>query len=214
MVRGVSESKIMEVVREAGLLGDSWTLILRTISSVEALISDMRRSHKSDQSVFEESMQALKFQSFDRKDHDRTSAIGRFFNQIGLARSDSEIYSSVAPGQAIRLWSDGEGITEMDRIFVRSASLDGEAVVIFCKALCIISQEELTPGISHLEAMTPRVFSLRKLVECAYYNLGRIRLIWGRLWTTIASHLVNASCHSDQTVAMYSVDSLRQLVAK
>ena len=127
---------------------------------------------------------------------------------------EADGYSSVPPGQAIRVWSGGEGITEMDRVFVRSASLDGEAVVHFCRALCTVSQEELNPAIVHPDGSSPRVFSLRKLVECAYYNLGRIRLIWGRLWSTISSHLVNASCHSDQTVAMYSVDSLRQLVGK
>ena len=127
---------------------------------------------------------------------------------------EAEGYNSIPPGQAIRVWSGGEGITEMDRVFVRSASLDGEAVVHFCRALCTVSQEELNPAIVHPDGSSPRVFSLRKLVECAYYNLGRIRLIWGRLWSTISSHLVNASCHSDQTVAMYSVDSLRQLVGK
>lgn len=127
---------------------------------------------------------------------------------------DVDAYGSISPGQAIRMWADGEGITEMDRVFVRSASLDGEAVVIFCKALCLVSHEELNPTVPHPEGISPRVFSLRKLVECAYYNLGRIRLIWGRLWSTISSHLVTASCHSDQTVAMYSVDSLRQLVGK
>lgn len=92
--------------------------------------------------------------------------------------------------------------------------MGGDAVVVFCKALCIVSNEELNPATPHPEGATPRVFSLRKLVECAYYNLGRIRLIWGRLWSIISSHLVTASCHSDQTVAMYSVDSLRQLVGK
>lgn len=55
---------------------------------------------------------------------------------------------------------------------------------------------------------------MRKLVECAYYNLGRIRLVWNKLWSTISLHLVNASCHSDQTIAMYAVDSLRQLMGK
>ena len=59
-----------------------------------------------------------------------------------------------------------------------------------------------------------RVFSLRKLIECAYYNLGRIRLVWTRLWSIISAHLVGAACHPDQTVAMYAVDSMRQLVGK
>ena len=59
-----------------------------------------------------------------------------------------------------------------------------------------------------------RVFSLRKLIECAFYNMGRIRLVWGRLWCVISNHLVAVASHPDQTVAMYAVDSMRQLVGK
>ena len=59
-----------------------------------------------------------------------------------------------------------------------------------------------------------RVYSLQRLTECAYHNLGRIRLVWGRLWTAMAPHLVSAACHADPGVAAYAVDSLRQLVAK
>ena len=58
------------------------------------------------------------------------------------------------------------------------------------------------------------MYSLQRLTECAYHNLGRIRLVWGRLWTAMAPHLVSAACHADPGVAAYAVDSLRQLVAK
>ena len=33
----------------------------------------------------------------------------------------------------------------MEKVFARSASLDGDAVVIFVRALCAVSQEELVP---------------------------------------------------------------------
>jgi len=28
----------------------------------------------------------------------------------------------------------------------------------------------------------PRMFSLQKIVEISYYNMGRIRLQWSRIW--------------------------------
>jgi len=58
-----------------------------------------------------------------------------------------------------------------------------------------------------------RVYSLQRLIECAYHNhnLNRIRLIWSRLWAALAPHLVSAACHANPKVA---ADALRQLVAK
>lgn len=44
----------------------------------------------------------------------------------------------------------------------------------------------------------PRLFSLQKVVECAYHNMPRIRLVWGKLWAVIAAQLVGASCHPDR----------------
>jgi len=73
----------------AGLLGSSWTIVLRTISSVEALISDMRRGHQSSHSVFEESMQSIKIQSSpDHRETEKSSstAFTRFFSQIGFVK--------------------------------------------------------------------------------------------------------------------------------
>ena len=55
---------------------------------------------------------------------------------------------------------------------------------------------------------------MQRLIECAYHNLSRIRLIWSRLWAALAPHLVSAACHANSKVAAYAVDALRQLVAK
>lgn len=106
------------------------------------------------------------------------------------------------------------------------ASTAGDAVVVFMRALCAISQEELEAAgvatsaagqppiglsapINIATAATaartsspmpgftggPRLFSLQKVVECAYQNMGRIRLVWSKLWAVIAAQLVGASCH-------------------
>lgn len=54
--------------------------------------------------------------------------------------------------------------------------------VEFVKALCQVSMDELS-SINH-----PRMFSLTKIVEISYYNMGRIRLQWSRIWEVIGDH--------------------------
>lgn len=66
-------------------------------------------------------------------------------------------------------------VVAVDRIFNCSPMLDGHAVIHFVMALCQVSLEELS-------AQTPRMFSLQKVVEICYYNMGRIRLEWSRMW--------------------------------
>jgi hypothetical protein len=58
------------------------------------------------------------------------------------------------------------------------------------------------------------VYSLQRLIDCANANLGRMRVVWARVWAAVASHLVSAACNSDAEVASLAVDSLRQLAAK
>ncbi|KAL2555467.1 HOPM interactor 7 [Forsythia ovata] len=59
-----------------------------------------------------------------------------------------------------------------------------------------------------------RVFSLQKLVEISYYNMARIRMVWARIWSVLANHFISAGSHRDEKVAMYAIDSLRQLGMK
>jgi hypothetical protein len=54
--------------------------------------------------------------------------------------------------------------------------------VDFVKALCQVSMDELA-NINH-----PRMFSLTKIVEISYYNMGRIRLQWSRIWQILGDH--------------------------
>jgi hypothetical protein len=43
-------------------------------------------------------------------------------------------------------WADGPGREEIERLYGSSAGLSGDAVVIFVRALCAVSQEELVPA--------------------------------------------------------------------
>ncbi|KAI3852911.1 hypothetical protein MKW92_028883 [Papaver armeniacum] len=94
-----------------------------------------------------------------------------------------------------------------EQVFVNSVKLPSDSVVEFFTALCGISAEELkqTPA---------RVFSLQKVVEISYYNMAQIRLVWARIWCVLANHFISAGSHHDEKIAMYAIDSLRQLGMK
>ncbi|KAK1304788.1 Brefeldin A-inhibited guanine nucleotide-exchange protein 2 [Acorus calamus] len=100
------------------------------------------------------------------------------------------------------------GTSEMNRIFIRSQRLNSEGVIDFVKALCKVSMEELR------SASDPRVFSLTKIVEIAHYNMNRIRLVWSSIWHVLADFFVNIGCSENLSIAIFAMDSLRQLAMK
>nr|CAD7577185.1 unnamed protein product [Timema californicum] len=99
-------------------------------------------------------------------------------------------------------------VVAVDRIFTGSTRLDGDAIVDFVKALCQVSLDELAYA-SH-----PRMFSLQKIVEISYYNMGRIRLQWSRIWQVLGEHFNKVGCNPSEDIAFFAVDSLRQLSMK
>lgn len=77
-------------------------------------------------------------------------------------------------------------VVAIDRIFTGSIRLDGDAIVEFVKWLCYVSEDEL-------QANPPRMYCLTKIVEISYYNMGRIRLQWTRIWNVIGEHFNKVS---------------------
>nr|XP_024388580.1 brefeldin A-inhibited guanine nucleotide-exchange protein 2-like isoform X2 [Physcomitrium patens] len=100
------------------------------------------------------------------------------------------------------------GSFEVNKIFTRSQRLNSEAIVDFVKALCKVSMEELR------SPSDPRVFSLTKIVEISHFNMTRIRLVWSKMWSVLADYFVTVGCSDNLSVAMYAMDSLRQLAMK
>ncbi|XP_077991507.1 brefeldin A-inhibited guanine nucleotide-exchange protein 1-like [Glandiceps talaboti] len=99
-------------------------------------------------------------------------------------------------------------VVAVDRIFTGSTRLDGDAIVDFVKYLCAVSMDELqSPG-------RRRMFSLQKIVEISYYNMGRVRVQWSRIWQILGDHFNKVGCHPNEDVAFFAVDSLRQLSMK
>uniref|UniRef100_A0A8C7IMG7 ARF guanine nucleotide exchange factor 2 n=1 Tax=Oncorhynchus kisutch TaxID=8019 RepID=A0A8C7IMG7_ONCKI len=103
-------------------------------------------------------------------------------------------------------------VVAVDRIFTGSTRLDGNAVGMwildFVRWLCAVSMDELA------SAHQPRMFSLQKIVEISYYNMNRIRLQWSRIWQVIGDHFNKVGCNPNEDVAIFAVDSLRQLSMK
>lgn len=99
-------------------------------------------------------------------------------------------------------------VVAVDRIFTGSTRLDGDAIVDFVKALCAVSVDELS------STLHPRMFSLQKIVEISYYNMGRIRLQWSRIWQVLGDHFNKVGCNVNEDIAFFALDSLRQLSMK
>ena len=151
-------------------------------------------------------------------------------------------------------------VVAMDRIFASSSKLNGvcfvlfirsafvldrqlictnhlqNAIVEFVNALCLVSWEEIESTATQEE---PRMYLLQKIVEISYYNMGRIRLEWSRIWAALGEHfnkvshysgadpeswsaipcsfcffIVQVGCHKNLRASTFAVDSLRQLAMK
>ena len=64
------------------------------------------------------------------------------------------------------------------------------------------------------QGKNPRVFSLQKIVESATVNMGRVRLVWGKIWEILREHFTAVGCHDNTAIAQFAIDSLRQLAYK
>ncbi len=112
------------------------------------------------------------------------------------------------------------GITDLDSIYNNSQKLSGESVQHFVSALCAVSVQEITKlhlidikGSSHNR--NPRVFSLQKLVEVADLNMhSRSRIQWSNMWNVLAHHFTVVGTDENSSLAMYAIDSLKQLSVK
>jgi Sec7-like guanine-nucleotide exchange factor len=55
---------------------------------------------------------------------------------------------------------------------------------------------------------------LQALVEIADLNMVRIRFVWSKLWEMLSKHFVWVGSHPNLMVAIFAIDSLRQLADK
>ena len=147
--------------------GKSWYEILKCISQLElaqsigvSLVNGGVPANTGRDSSSEKSVNPLPSQ-IDAKTLD-AKTLANIQMQIGEAVSQSVVVA-------------------VDRIFTGSVRLDGNAIVEFVRWLCLVSADELSSN-------PPRMFSLQKIVEISYYNMGRIRLQWTKIWNVIGEH--------------------------
>jgi hypothetical protein len=128
---------------------------------------------------------------------------------------------------------DAVSETLIEAIYERSASLSAQAAKAFVLQLCIVSSYEISVGGGDhkrdLNAVTyrqqhalltsdqfhhsqPNIYNLQRLVEVTHYNMeSRPRMIFAELWAIVSKHLTATALHQNPAIAMYAVDSFRQL---
>jgi brefeldin A-inhibited guanine nucleotide-exchange protein len=129
----------------------------------------------------------------------------------------------------------------IEAIYERSSSLSAHAVKEFVVQLCLVSRAEISVGTNNrmgdinqvayrqkhallnsssnahasgdqFHHTQPNIYNLQKLVEVTHYNMvSRPRLLFSEIWLTVADHLTDTALHSNPAIAMYAVDSFRQL---
>ncbi|XP_030068916.1 brefeldin A-inhibited guanine nucleotide-exchange protein 2 isoform X1 [Microcaecilia unicolor] len=187
---------------DGNYLGNSWHEILKCISQLELaqLIGT-----------------GVKTRYFSGPGREKEGAIktyssaGEEFMGLGLGTLvgggvDKKQIASIQ--ESVGETSSQSVVVAVDRIFTGSTRLDGNAIVDFVRWLCAVSMDELA------SPHHPRMFSLQKIVEISYYNMNRIRLQWSRIWQVIGDHFNKVGCNPNEDVAIFAVDSLRQLSMK
>lgn len=113
----------------------------------------------------------------------------------------------------------------IDKIFTNSTVLSGGSILHFVRSLCDVSMSEIsvTSTMNNLrgkdcvssDSGAPRVFSLQKLVEVADCNMNiRSRVDWAKIWSLLATHFSIVGVSDNQALAMFAIDSLKQLSIK
>uniref|UniRef100_A0A3P8R8J4 SEC7 domain-containing protein n=1 Tax=Astatotilapia calliptera TaxID=8154 RepID=A0A3P8R8J4_ASTCA len=183
---------------DGNYLGNSWHEILKCISQLELaqLIGTGVKARYISGTVRgkEGFIASTKEQSSDE--------------YLGLVGGTVDRKQIASIQESIGETSSQSVVVAVDRIFTGSTRLDGNAIVDFVRWLCAVSMDELASP-TH-----PRMFSLQKIVEISYYNMGRIRLQWSRIWEVIGDHFNKVGCNPNEDVAIFAVDSLRQLSMK
>jgi brefeldin A-inhibited guanine nucleotide-exchange protein len=220
---------------EGSFLDESWSKVLQCISQLARLQLFANRSHTDDMFFGSD---ALMDNSANGK-HKRSFTTGSLFSSSSSSQSkelESSMFTKLFAGptkaETARQMEECNAVLLMneinpdllDRIFIGSSGLGGESVHHFVRCLCEVSMLEISSNssLNNLRAkdissdtLNPRVFSLQKIVEVADVNMfSRPRLQWGRIWSLLAAHFTNIGVHHNSALAMYAIDSLKQLSIK
>lgn len=209
---------LQTALSEGNLLKTSWKDILTCISQLERfqlISSGIEAGSIPDVTNARIANHRSSSETISKR---RGSTTSSFF---GLSRQSTQISVSSASNGSIHNdkslayshelaeeLQSTEVTLSMDKIFTSSASLSGDAIVDFVKALTEVSAEEIQ---SSGQSEFPRTFSLQKMVDISYYNMSRVRFEWSRLWAIMGKQFDAVGCHPNTNVVFFALDSLRQL---
>jgi len=200
-------------MNEGEQLGCAWGPILVSVSSISRLIN-MAYGGKDD---------AMFFSGFDGGSAKGSGSAGE--REYSVERNNASLIASAVKE------------AEITMIFTKTSKLTGDAVAHFVAQLAAVSLSELsacvqapsdfpavgfpgplssTPSTSSSSSSSlPRIFSLQKVVEVADYNMDtRPRMVWTKLWSTLGRYFSAVCTSSSSSVAMFAIDSLKQLSLK
>lgn len=193
-------------IGEGNFLQNLWYAVLALISQLERL---QLIANGIDQSSIPDVSTA---KLVTRQSTEAASRSSGFF---GFARETTAAENAAIKYQNQHLSAESAaliGRTElsvaMDRVFTNTSELSGEAIKDFVTALRQVVTEEIE---SSGQAKNPRLFSLQKVVDICYYNMGRVRFEWIPLWAILGDIFNTVGCHSNLTIDFFALDSLKQL---
>ncbi len=213
-------STLLVIAREDGeYLEESWGCVLRLLSQLVRLLI-LAEGLASDGEFFESPSQGSS--SF----MERRGSMNTIVKRTNRAKVKGAAKWQMSNAALIQAEISMELI---DRIFTNSINLSTSGIHYLVHHLCSISHLELNPessvvpptlkeggGDSSSSAIqAPRIFALQKLVEVADFNMDvRGRLVWAGIWETLSGHFSEIGAHENPQLAMYAIDSLRQLAMK
>lgn len=192
-------------------LKNSWRDILTTISQVERL---QLISKGIEADLLPDVTNARVHRT--SLDSTRTTNSSNFFFGLGRKATPAEQAQTnhqnqhLDPAIAQRLVST-DIVVVMDKVYTQSAQLNGSAIIDFIRALTEVAYEEIE---SSLDSHTPRTFSLQKVIDVCYYNMGRIRLEWSPIWAVMGECFNKIGTKHNLSVVFLGLDSLRQLAMR
>ncbi|KAF0993107.1 hypothetical protein HZS_5924, partial [Henneguya salminicola] len=181
---------ILLIAKEDGnFLSTSWLDVLVCISNLEILHSIKEKANNCASSLL----------SFDIKElsHKKKSISSGFHRPV---KSQSlQVLGEISSQQLI---------LAIDQIFTNSVNFDADAIIHLVTSLCEVAKAEL------FHSKPPRTFTLQKILEVAYYNMNRTRIVWSNIWSILAPFLIEVSSLDNYEISIFCIDSIRQLSSK
>jgi len=207
---------MVQVAQEEGNdLGDSWTHILRCTSLLQRLnllatpAQNMPEETHTSATMSPSSSQAKRIPFHLKAALPLISAFK--FSQSDILLPSSHQQSFEAQNSKLVLADFDNSL--IDKLFTDTDKLSNSAILDFVKSLCEVARGEIVESAS-TAVHGYRTFSLQKLVEVAHFNMDRMRLVWSEIWGYLCQIFTEAGCHTNHSVSMFAIDSLRQLAFK